>query len=107
MTGEKISALDEQLKRAISHRRLIQLRYHGHLRVAEPHDYGVQHGATMLLIYQLRGSSGTQRSGASGWRLLDVSKIDGCAVLDETFPGSRGSSHRRHHVWDVVYARVG
>jgi len=98
--------IDEQLRFAIVGKRLIQLGYQGTLRVVEPPDYGVQKGAARLLAYQLRGSGAVPRKSVVGWRLFDVSKIEGCAVLEESFPGSRGASHQRHYVWDVVYARV-
>lgn len=98
--------IDEQLRSAIAGRRLIECTYLGKLRVAEPHDYGVQRGATKLLVYQLRGSGGTPGKSSRGWRLLDVSKLERCVVLEETFPGSRGDAHQHHFVWDVVYARV-
>jgi hypothetical protein len=97
--------LDEQLRFAIAYKRLVQLSYHGRQRVAEPHDYGVQKGVTKLLIYQLQ-LSGTRSKDVTGWRLLDASKIEVYSVLEETFPGSRGQSHARHHLWDVLYARV-
>lgn len=116
-------SLDAQLRRAIAERRLVQLRYGGKLRVAEPHDYGVQGGSVKLLIYQLRAadndggavggspsngapSNGARSNGVRGWRMLEVPKIAECVVLDETFPGSRGDAHQRHHAWDEVYARV-
>jgi hypothetical protein len=99
-------SLDGQLKFAIANKRLVQLSYGGSLRVAEPHDYGIQKGKTRLLIYQRRGSVATTRKSADGWRLLDVSKIENCRVLDDTFSGSRGEPHQHHYVWDVLYARV-
>jgi hypothetical protein len=99
-------SVDGQLRFAIANRRLIQLTYGGRLRLAEPHDYGVYKGVTRLLIYQRHGSGQTRANGATGWRLLDVSKIGGCLVLEETFSGSRGGSHQHHYVWDIVYARV-
>jgi hypothetical protein len=99
------AASDEQLRFAIAEKRLIQFTYLGALRVAEPHDYGVYQGVTRLLAYQLRGSS-SRATSARGWKLLDVAKIIGCTVLNETFAGSRGEAHQRHYVWDVLYARV-
>jgi hypothetical protein len=99
-------SLDEQLRFAIAERRLIQVRYNGKQRVAEPHDYGVQKGATRLLVYQRRASGGDPRKSPMGWRLLDTAKIEACDVLDEPFNGSRGPAHERHYVWDVIYARV-
>jgi hypothetical protein len=100
-------SLDEQLRFAIANKRLIQVAYGGSLRVAEPHDYGVQKGVTRLLIYQLRSSNAPERKAATGWRLLDAEKIETCQVLEETFSGSRGEGHQRHYAWEVVYARVG
>jgi hypothetical protein len=99
-------SLDAQLRFAINSKRLIQFRYHDALRVAEPHDYGVQKGVTRVLAFQLRGAS-SRTTSARGWKLLDVTKISGCIVLDETFAGSRGEAHQQHYVWDVLYARVG
>lgn len=100
--------IDALLRFAIANKRLIQVRYHGVRRVAEPHDYGIQSGMAMLLVYQRERSGGEIRTGQSarGWRLLDVAKIEDCAVLEEAFLGSRGDAHQRHHSWDVVYARV-
>jgi hypothetical protein len=44
--------------------------------------------------------------GAVGWRLLDVVKIESCAVTDRTFAGTRGQSHQQHYQWETLYARV-
>ena len=99
--------LDAQIRFAIANKRLVEVGYHGRLRVAEPHDYGRLNHTTKLFIYQVRTSGATQREGASGWRLLEVSDITECVVLEETFPGSRGESHTRHLPWEIVYARVG
>ena len=98
-------SLDVQLRFAIVNRRLIRFEYSGAVRVAEPHDYGVQKGVIRLLAYQLRGGS-SRASSSSGWKLLDAAKISGCTVLDETFAGSRGAAHQHHYAWEVLYARV-
>lgn len=96
---------DEQLRLAIEGRRLIQFRYKGSLRLAEPHDYGVQKGTVKLLAYQLRGPV-REGKDVTGWRLFFVSRIEECVALEETFPGSRGRFHVNHLAWDVLYARV-
>ena len=100
-------SIDDCLRFAIAKKRLIQFHYLGARRVAEPHDYGVRNGTTKLLVYQRHRSDGAPGASIRGWRLLDVSKIDRCSVLDESFRGSRGESHQRHYTWDVLYARVG
>ena len=94
-----------RIRFAIANRRLVEVRYSGSSRVAEPHDYGIQNGHERLLVFQLRGPA---RPGQApiGWRLLDTSRIEALTVLDDTFGGSRGLSHHDHHQWDVLYARV-
>ena len=105
---KRTSPVDQQLRFAIAHKRLIQFSYAGARRVAEPHDYGIQNGVAKLLVYQRRTSErGALRHRAEGWRLLEVSKIAECSVLDQEFEGSRSEQHQRHRAWDVVYARVG
>jgi hypothetical protein len=106
VTGEG-PMIDEKLRFAIAHRRLLQLSYHGKVRIVEPHDYGVQGGKARLLIYQISVAGQAENSKTRGWRLLDVSSITACETLKETFAGSRGRSHRQHLSWEVVYARVG
>lgn len=97
--------LEAQLRSAIATKRLIQFDYDGATRVAEPHDYGVMKGVLRLFVYQLRKVGGVGKS-AVGWRLLFVSKIEDCVVLDETFPGTRGDDHKQHYDWDMLYSRV-
>ena len=98
--------MDQQLRFAIAHKRLLQLHYSGRLRVVEPHDYGILNGTVKLLAYQVRAPGAGDRKPVRGWRLFDVPKIEACLVLEETFPGSRGDSSQRHMAWDEVFARV-
>jgi hypothetical protein len=94
-----------KLRFAIAHKRLLGLEYNARLRVAEPHDFGAMNGTSKLLVYQLL-VDGAAAGRAQGWRLLDVGKIGACKVLEDTFAGSRGDSHRQHMQWDAVFARV-
>jgi hypothetical protein len=94
-----------QIRFAIQYRRLLQLHYKRTVRVAEPHDYGIQKGIERLLVFQIRASGRTGRD-AHGWRLLDVAKMSMLDVLDEAFSGSRHVAGQRHTDWDVLYARV-
>jgi hypothetical protein len=99
-------SIDEQLRFAIAHKRLIQITYGGHVRVLEPHDYGIQKGTLRLLAFQIRGGSLHAKGGRYGWKLLSLSKIEACTVLDDDFPGSRARSTQEHLVWDQLFARV-
>lgn len=101
-----VNSLDEKLRFAIANKRLLQIRYGDATRVVEPHDYGVQKGTTRLLVYQQRRAGGTPGRSVSGWRLLDVAKIETCDVLTDPFRGSRGQAHEHHYEWDELYARV-
>jgi hypothetical protein len=106
-TPDDSASLDECLRFAIAHRRLVGLSYHGRLRVVEPHDYGVIKGAERLNVYQLQAEDdGGASKPLRGWRLLYVQEIERCKVLEETFRGSRGAQHRRHRHWNAIYARV-
>jgi hypothetical protein len=95
-------AIDAQLRSAIANKRLVEFTYNNQRRVAEPHDYGQRNGIDQLLIYQ-RKKAGKY---ITGWRSLEVSKIDALVVLDDTFRGSRGEPRQDHIAWDVLYARV-
>ncbi len=105
--GGASPSLDDRIRFAIAGKRLVEVRYSGRLRVVEPHDYGVYKGATKLFVYQLREAAPSGQKSASGWRWLELAKIEGLTVLDDTFAGSRGQSHQQHFDWDEVYARVG
>jgi hypothetical protein len=90
----------------LSRTRLGRAGYDGRVRVAEPHDYGIQHGTEKLLLYQLRDAGSADKTRPVGWRLLEVLKIESLVVLERTFPGSRDQSHSHHVKWDQVFARV-
>jgi hypothetical protein len=97
----RAGSIDEQLRYAIANRLLVQIVYDGSTRLIEPHDYGVQSGATRLLAFQRRRSG-----GAPGKSLFELSKIQSCIVLVDTFRGTRGDPAQDHYVWDVLHARV-
>lgn len=98
--------LPAKLRFAIAHKRLLGLEYNARLRVAEPHDFGAMNGTSKVLVYQLLVDGATARDRVQGWRLLDLSKIGACNVLEQTFAGSRGDRHEEHMRWDAVFARV-
>ena len=97
--------LDNQLRFAIANKRLIRLTYESAVRVAEPHDYGVRDGVPTLLAFQ-RQKAGRKDAQVRGWRWLDLSKIEDCTVLEDSFSGTRETAGQQHHHWDILYARV-
>src|SRR4030095_10455163 len=94
--GPSLASLDEQVRFAIAHKRLIQLDYEGHRRLAEPHDYGLPNGVTKTFVYQLSKAGGLPKD-ARVWRMFDTSKISECAVQERGFRGTRARSDQRHH----------
>jgi hypothetical protein len=98
MNDQPLHTLDDQLRFAIEHKRLIEIDYNGRTRTVEPHDYGRMKGGIRLLIYQ--------RKPVTSWKLLTVPKIENCKVLEQAFRGSRGESSQRHLEWIEIFARV-
>jgi hypothetical protein len=105
VSDSSVPSLDQQVRFAIAHKRLLRFTYDGCVRIAEPHDYGIHREVARVLVYQ-RTKAGASGRDAIGWRLLDISKIADCAVMDAGFSGTRARSEQRHHAWDVLYARV-
>jgi predicted DNA-binding transcriptional regulator YafY len=73
---------------AIQNHRLMRLNYDPGERTIEPHAYGEgKDGQELLRAFQVSGAS------ASGehvnWKLFRVDRINGLALLENTFPGPR------------------
>jgi hypothetical protein len=97
------SKVDEILRTAIEHRRLIRLLYLNKDRIVEPHDYGVHQGTVKLLAYQVGGSSSGR---LPNWRWMQVDLISDIRLLDQTFPGGRPTPSGKHQKWDKLFIRV-
>ncbi|MEX2264166.1 MAG: hypothetical protein WD696_19590 [Bryobacteraceae bacterium] len=97
------SNLDELLRTAIEHRRLIRLLYRNKDRIVEPHDYGVHNGTVKLLAYQVGGSSSGR---LPNWRWMEAELISDIHLLNQTFPGGRPTPSGKHHKWDKLFIRV-
>jgi hypothetical protein len=94
--------LDRLIREAIAEKHLVQFGYKGKVRIAEPHDYGVQNGIVRLFCWQVSGRSSNR---IPGWRMFDVEGIENCEILGKHFPGNRDVSGK-HHNWDEVFIRV-
>ena len=96
-------SVDELLRMAIEHTRLMRLLYRNKTRIVEPHDYGVHNGIVKLLTYQVGGSSSGR---LPNWRWMEVDLISDVQLLDQTFPGGRPDPSGKHHKWDKLFIRV-
>src|SRR3954471_2959994 len=100
--GTVINA-DRCIRRAIFERRMLAFEYDGKPRLVEPHDYGRMKDLDRVLCYQVGGESNSGKLPA--WRLFEVSRMVNLKLSDQRFPGPRDDD-KRHHDWQVVYARV-
>ena len=91
------------LRTAIEDRRMIRLRYHGRIRILEPHDHGILHGSAQLLAYQVGGSSSRR---LPNWILMKADEIIDLELLDQTFPGGRQTASGKHLKWQTLFIRV-
>jgi hypothetical protein len=100
-------AVDQELHQllygAIEKKYLLRFKYKGNERIVEPHDYGIQKGIVRLLCWQVAGQS---TSPIPGWRLIDVTGIQNCEMLDQQFSGGREIPSGKHHRWDELFIRV-
>lgn len=71
------------IDRAIEQRRRLSFRYAGHLRIVEPHIWGMNtRGHEVLSAWQTGGSS---RSDKLGWKLFHVEHMHDLRLLGEHF----------------------
>lgn len=76
----------EILERALTQRRTVQARYHGHQRLLCPHALGWKNGRAKALVYQVDGhtSSGPLPTDArQRWRSMFIDEIEGPTITDE------------------------
>lgn len=92
-----------QICTAIEQTRMIQLIYHGKVRILEPHDHGVLNGSIQLLGYQVAGASSRP---LPNWLLMKAAEIINLELLDQTFRGGRPTPTGNHIKWDKLFIRV-
>jgi len=76
----------EVLEEALTQRRSVRARYHGHDRIICPHLLGWRHGRIVALVYQTEGSSSSGPIPADPrhrWRSLFLDEIEDATIADE------------------------
>ena len=68
---------------AVNGRKCLELRYHGYLRIVEPHAYGRDKDGEVLRCYQTSG--GSVSGERAGWKLLKVREIFSLHLLKDIF----------------------
>src|SRR2546430_1750170 len=80
------------LRTAIEDRRMIRLRYHGRIRILEPHDHGILNGSIQLLAYQVGGSSSRR---LPNWMLMKADEIGPIFIVgNRTIPKQSAISEK-------------
>jgi len=95
------------IRNAITKKELIEFTYHGYVRIAEPHVYGIREGRRQILVYQIGGA--TSSGKIPDWRLMNLDEISGLRVLGgQTYPGLREKSQSSvgDLDWDTIIASV-
>ena len=90
---------------AIENMNLLEFNYKGHIRIVEPHAYGITVKSNEVLrAYQ---TDGTSDSGdVPDWRLFSVNKIESLKVLDETFTKPRYGYKMGDSAMDKIYCEI-
>ena len=74
------------LERALTERRAVKARYHGHERIVCPHELGWKNDRAKALVYQ---SNGTTSAGGlpidrrHRWRTMFVDEIEHATLVDD------------------------
>ena len=103
MAEPELNETERTICAAIADLRLVSFVLKGHLRIGEPHDYGIIHGRRKLFFYQTGGSSS---SGSLDWRWASLPEISNFEILLRHFAGPRPTPSGRHHQWDHLIASV-
>lgn len=87
---------------AIENRQLLEFSYKGHLRIVEPHTFGVfQNGNEILVSFQIDGTSDS--GGVPDWRPFTFSKIQNLKVLNDHFSGTRNGYKKGDSRFRLIY----
>ena len=88
------------IRTAIAERRVIEFSYKGHIRIAEPHIYGIKNDKRQLLVYQIGG--GTSSGGIPDWRRVELNDISGLKVTTEKFVPRKEVQPGDKEGWDSI-----
>lgn len=90
---------------AIKQKRLLKFTYGAHLRIVEPHTYGLDaKGRLTLCGFQVAG--GSKSGNSPGWRNFHISEITSGAILDEHFAAARPDYARDDKAFATIFAQL-
>ncbi len=92
------------IRSSIANKNILEFSYKGHLRIAEPHIYGIKNGKRQLLVYQIGGTTSSGR--IPDWRRINLDEISSLKVTGQKFAGRRDNPSDEHSDWDTIIAIV-
>ncbi len=99
------SPYHDLLVRAVQERLLVQFTYGGHVRVCEPHAYGVgAEGAAILHTFQVAGGSASKPP--PGWRTFAVAGIEDLVLTQRRFVRVRAGFNEERPRLDPAWAEI-
>lgn len=96
--------IDDLIQTAIMSKNIMEFRYQGYHRTAEPHLFGIHKGRKQLLAYQTAGQSAS--GNIPGWRRVNVDEMSLAKVTSQTFAGQRPYLSGEHSDFDTILAVV-
>lgn len=97
--------MDAAICAAIRDRAILEFSYNGGTRTVEPYCHGISRaGNELLRAYQISGYSSSGKS--AGWKLFDVSKINGLRQTGATFSSNRPEYTQHDSAMTSIYCRI-
>lgn len=93
------------LEEALTQRRPVRARYHGHERVLCPHALGWKHGRAKLLAYQSAGTTsiGTLPTDThQRWRSMFIDEIEHATITDDPWQTADNYSPDTNAIDEVI-----
>jgi hypothetical protein len=105
-SAAEVKAADhEMFVRAIRDKQVLRFTYNGHMRLVEPHAYGVAAtGETVLHAFQIEGESAS--IPPPGWRTFNVNLIVDLVVTERRFLEARPDYVRGELGLQAVWAAL-
>jgi predicted DNA-binding transcriptional regulator YafY len=102
---KKLKIMNDEIITAIENQNVLEFYYKGHLRIVEPHAFGVTiKGNEILRAYQIDGTSDS--GDVPDWRLFSTNKIEQLTTRTETFSGTRSGYTPADSAMDEIYCEI-
>lgn len=95
------------LERALTDKKPVRVRYHGHGRVLCPHALGWKNGRAKVLSYQARGTTShgpLPDNPQQRWRSMFVDEIEDPTITDGPWETAENHSHNSNCIDELELA---